>query len=52
MLKTFWRNESGATAIEYAFVAGLISILIVGGARAIGLNLNSSYYQKISTNLT
>ena len=35
----FLRNESGATAIEYAFIAMLISLAVVAGATQIGSNL-------------
>lgn len=36
LLKRFQKDVSGATAIEYALIAGLISIVIVGGATSIG----------------
>lgn len=35
----FIRDESGATAIEYVLIATIISLAIVAGAGAIGLNL-------------
>jgi pilus assembly protein Flp/PilA len=35
-LKRFHEDVSGATAIEYALIAGLHSISIIGGATAIG----------------
>jgi pilus assembly protein Flp/PilA len=38
-LKDFGQNESGATAIEYALVASLISLGIVTGASQVGLDL-------------
>jgi pilus assembly protein Flp/PilA len=31
MMKLFLRDESGATVIEYALIAGLISIVIIVG---------------------
>ena len=31
MLKRFFDDQSGATAIEYAMIAGLISLAIIGG---------------------
>jgi pilus assembly protein Flp/PilA len=36
LLKRFQEDVSGATAIEYALIAGLISVMIVGSATAIG----------------
>ena len=52
MLKAFWRNQSGTTAIEYAVVAGLISIVIVAAVRQVGINLNNNYYLKVAGNLS
>lgn len=43
MLKQFLNDESGATAVEYALIAGLISIAIISGARAIGLALDNQF---------
>lgn len=35
-LMKFWREESGASAIEYGLLAALIAVAIIGGATAIG----------------
>lgn len=35
----FWRDESGATAIEYGLIAALISIACVAAFVALGLDL-------------
>jgi pilus assembly protein Flp/PilA len=37
------RDDTGATAIEYAFLMALIALAIVGGAEALGLQLNAFY---------
>lgn len=37
------RNETGATVIEYALIASLISIVIVLGAYAIGNELGNIF---------
>jgi pilus assembly protein Flp/PilA len=37
------RNDSGATAIEYALIAGFVSIAIVVGATAVGTSLGTSF---------
>lgn len=42
IFRTFAKNETGATAIEYALIAGLIAIVIITGLTAIGTNLNTS----------
>ncbi len=36
LLKRFREDTSGATAIEYALIAGLLSIVIIGSATSIG----------------
>jgi pilus assembly protein Flp/PilA len=42
-VKTFAIGSGGATAIEYAMIASLISIAIVGGATAIGTTLSNDF---------
>ena len=38
--RRFLREEDGVTAVEYALIAALIAVVIIGGATAIGLNVN------------
>jgi len=45
ILSNFLRDESGATAIEYALIAGSISIVIVAAAQGIGTKLNATFTQ-------
>ena len=42
-IKKFLNDESGATAIEYGLIAALISVAIIGGATAIGGNLQTKF---------
>lgn len=35
-LMKFWRDDSGASAIEYGLLAALIAVAIIGGAGAVG----------------
>lgn len=42
-LKRFALDSRGATAIEYAIIASLISIVIVGGAASIGTSLKDFF---------
>ena len=42
-LKDFARNESGATAIEYGLIAGLISVVILVSLRTIGTKVNTKF---------
>jgi len=47
MLKTilakFWRDERGASAIEYGLLAALIAVAIIGGAGAVGTALDGLF---------
>ena len=49
-LKTFIRDESGATAIEYGLIASLIGVAIIAGVRVLGTNLSGTF-AKVSGNL-
>ncbi len=42
-IETFCTDESGATAMEYAFIAGFISIASLVAWSAMGNTLNSGY---------
>jgi pilus assembly protein Flp/PilA len=43
ILKSFWSEEDGAAAIEYALIAALIAIAIVAGATLLGGNMNTFF---------
>lgn len=43
MFLRFLRDESGATAVEYGLIAGLISVALVAGATTIGSTLNAKF---------
>ena len=47
----FLRDDLGATSIEYALIAGFISIAIVAGATAVGTKLNLKF-QGVSNGLS
>jgi pilus assembly protein Flp/PilA len=44
-LHHFLRNERGATAIEYAVIAGLIFLAIVAAIQPIGIALSAIFGQ-------
>jgi pilus assembly protein Flp/PilA len=48
--RTFLRDESGATAIEYGLIAALIAVAIIAGATAVGGSLSGTF-NTISTSL-
>lgn len=50
MIQNFWNDEEGATAIEYALIAGLIAIGIIAGATLLGTGL-SDLFSRIATRL-
>ena len=43
LLVRFGKDQSGATAIEYAIIADGISIVIVAAVNSIGTSLNSTF---------
>ena len=43
LLAHFLMDESGATAIEYALIAGAVSIVIVGAVQGIGAKLAATF---------
>jgi pilus assembly protein Flp/PilA len=50
MIRLFLTNDAGATAIEYALIAGALSIAIVVAVQGIGSSLNSTL-TSVSTGL-
>lgn len=47
----FFKNESGATAIEYGLIAALIAVAIIGAVSTLGSN-TSATFNEVSGNLT
>ena len=43
ILSRFAKDESGATAIEYGLIAGLISVVIIAAVTLIGTNLKTKF---------
>jgi pilus assembly protein Flp/PilA len=43
-------DESGATAIEYGLIAGLISVVIIAAVTSVGTNL-TGVFNNIAANL-
>lgn len=39
----FAKDESGATAIEYGLIAGLIAVVIIAGATVVGTQLDALF---------
>jgi pilus assembly protein Flp/PilA len=51
LVTRFIKDESGAAAIEYALIAGLIALVIVGGATVLG-NAISTKFSNLGTSVT
>ncbi|MDK1490885.1 Flp family type IVb pilin [Sinorhizobium sp. 7-81] len=43
LLVAFTRNESGATAIEYSLIAGLIAVALITGATTLGGKIDTMF---------
>jgi len=50
LLLKFWEDEEGATAIEYALIAGLIAVAIIGALSLLGEDIRE-LFGTISTEL-
>lgn len=47
----FLQDDSGATAIEYALIASLIALVIIGAVTTLGTNMRTKF-NAIANNLT
>lgn len=43
LLSRFVKDRSGATAIEYGLIAGLIAVVIIGAITTVGTNLSGKF---------
>jgi pilus assembly protein Flp/PilA len=44
LLRNFWANEQGATAIEYGLIASLISIAAIASFSSVGTKLSATFH--------
>lgn len=49
-VSSFFKREDGASAIEYAIIAGLIAVVIIVAAEALGLEISKTF-EKITKTL-
>ena len=47
-LPPFVTDESGVTAIEYALMAGLISVVIIGAVATVGTTINVLFFTAVA----
>ena len=50
MFQSFLHEDEGATAIEYALIVGLVSVVIIGALTLLGHNL-SNLFQTVAATL-
>ena len=43
LLVKFWRDETGATAIEYGLIAAGIALAIISAVNGLGTKLNTKF---------
>jgi pilus assembly protein Flp/PilA len=43
MISRFFKDESGATAIEYGLIAALIAVVIIGAVTTLGTGLSDNF---------
>ncbi len=43
MLKKLWRDEEGASAVEYGLMVALIAVVIITAVTTLGTNLESRF---------
>jgi pilus assembly protein Flp/PilA len=42
-IKNFFKDESGATAVEYGLMVALIAVVIIAAVTALGTSVNSKF---------
>jgi len=42
-IKNFFKDESGATAVEYGLMVALIAVVIIGAVQILGQSLNTTF---------
>jgi pilus assembly protein Flp/PilA len=50
LVQRFWKDESGAAAIEYGLIATFIGLAIVASIKGVSNDLKSTFHH-VSTNL-
>ncbi len=50
-IRKLFKNEDGATAIEYGLIAALIAVAAIGAMTSLGKNLNNTF-GNVNTALT
>lgn len=43
MISRFWRDEEGASAVEYALIAALLAVVLFTAATALGVDITGAF---------
>jgi pilus assembly protein Flp/PilA len=43
LIRSFWSNRKGVTAVEYGLIAALVAAVIIGAATTMGSNLSGLF---------
>jgi pilus assembly protein Flp/PilA len=49
LLSRLWKDEEGATAVEYGIMVALIALVIIAGVTALGTNLQATFNKASTT---
>jgi pilus assembly protein Flp/PilA len=49
-IKNFFKDESGASAVEYGLLVALIAVVVIAAVTTIGTKLNATF-NKVATSL-
>jgi pilus assembly protein Flp/PilA len=48
-IKNFFKDESGASAVEYGLLVALIAVIIIGAVSLLGTNLSTTFNSAATT---
>jgi pilus assembly protein Flp/PilA len=48
-IKNFFKDESGASAVEYGLLVALIAVVIIGAVSTLGTNLSAKFQAAATT---
>jgi len=48
-IKNFFKDESGASAVEYGLLVALIAVVIIGAVTLLGQNISSQFNSAATT---
>ena len=52
MMKKFWADESGATAVEYGLILAGLSIVVGAAVAVVGESIRVMLFERVATALT